>query len=207
MALTIELWEDYGAPTGSPLAGTTREEVASISWKSADLDESNSFVNYPVNRPYDGNLFTTSYTKYNYFKIQGTYDDAYNLAINFENDPAGNGGGSGVASNVKILYNWTNTYAASTTNLLAGSTYNPDSPQIWRPLLSTQGPEYPGTSVHDMTGDATFYTPYLVTQLIVYPGGWDDFGNISEDFTLNCTFNENKAGFPTYDATLVNWSW
>lgn len=206
MALNIELWEDSGVATGTPAAGTTRHEVNNLGFKSAAWDETYPFVDYPVTRPYGGNLYTVSFKKYYYFKIYGTYDYAHKLKVSFTGNPSGAGAGSGIAPKVRVLYKWTNTYETPDNSLLAGSTYDPNTPLKMLPLLSTQGPEYAGSYVDEMTSNTTYYTQYLVTQLLVEPGNWDDYGNLNT-MTLRIDFDERKSGLPGYDSELVNWEW
>ena len=205
MALTIELWEDSGTEvTGR---GTIQQEVDNIGWKSSSFDETFPPVDYPIRRPLDNDFVTASYQKFNYFKIYGSYDYAHELEIQFEGEIAGNGGGSGVAKNVHLLYNWTNVYTTPTNTLMAGSTYNPSLPPVWRPQLSTTGPNGTMSPIQVFAPDTTYYTMYLVTQLVVYPGEWDDYGNLNGDFKFKLQLKERKSGLPDYDPDLVNWSW
>lgn len=205
MALTVELWEDTGAVSSGH--GTLQQEVNNIGWKNSSLDETYPFADYPVTRPLSGYVHTTSFKKYNYFKIYGTYDDAHDLEIRFNGTPVGSGNGSGSASKVRIYYKWSSTYAVPNTTLLSGTFYDPSNPIILKPLLSTTGPNGTAVWTPTLAANTTYYTPYLITQLFVEPSEWNDFGNLNSTFELEIKFKESKTGLPDYDSNLVNWEW
>lgn len=192
MAWTIELWEDHGAPTGSPSVGTTRQEVDNIGWRNSFTDETSAFADSPVQRPYGSLLYGLSYTKYNYFKVvQGGTGYVNNIRVTFTGTMTGAGAGSGIASGVRLYYKWATSYQAPTNNFMGGSYFNPGDTAIWNPLISATGPE---TAVNVSGSETnTFYTQYLVTQLYVEPSTWDDFGNLNPDFKISLTFDEYIA--------------
>ena len=205
MAMTVELWEDSGPITSGH--GTTRIEVDNIGWKNSALSEIYTFADYPITRPLPPNIYRTSFKKYNYFKIYGTYESAFDMEIRFNGTPVGSGNGSGTASKVKVFYKWSSTYAVPTTSLLNGTLYDPANPIIMKPLLSTTGPEGTALWTPTLATNTTYYTPYLITQLFVEPSEWDDYGNLNSTLELEIKFKESKTGLPNYDPELVNWEW
>jgi len=207
MALTIELWEDSGAATGSPQRGTTIQEVDNLGWKDSSLDETYPFADYPIGRPYGSTLYSTSYKKYYFYKIYGTYTETDPPTIKFDGTPIGDGSPIGEAENLVMTYKWSNVYETPNKTLLSGIIYDPTIPPIWTPLLSITGPNASDfTEVTSLVNDTTYYTPYLVTQLIIYPSTEDDYGNLHASFSLQFDLNEKKTGLPGFDATLINWS-
>lgn len=210
MALApLEIWEDSGPVLSGH--GTTRQEVDNIGWKDSGLDESFQFVDYPVGRPYTPNkLFSLSYKKYNYLKIQGTYSSIADVQVQFVGNPTDNnsGSGTGKASGVRVYYKWQSVYEEPDNLFLGGSWFDPYDPPTWQPLLSTVGPEGAASYFTDLVDNTTYYTQYLVTQLYVTNGAWDDLGNLSPDFSLYATAEETyTAQYREYDHTLVNWEW
>ena len=197
MALNLSVWEDSGAVVSGH--GTTRIEVDNLGFKDSALDETNHFVEYPIRRPIDDELFTLSYKKYYYFKFDGTYSSVRNFAAYFEGTPEGE------ADNVRILYKWTNTYQVPDNTLLDGIFYDPSNPPIWNPKISTVGPES-ATSYLTPAANTTYYTQYLVTQLYIDKSDDDDYGNINTSLRLKFLLNEPKTGLPGFDANLINWS-
>ena len=187
MALNLSVWEDSGAIISGH--GTTRDEVDNLGFKDSSLPESTTFADYPIRRPIDDELFTTSFRKYYYFKFGGTFTDVQNIAIQFLNDAEGVAG-STIAGNLRILYKWTNIYAEPTTELLDGMTYDPSNPPVWSPKISPVGPEA-ATSYLDPSANTTYYTQYLVTQLYLdkdISEEQHDYGNLEEAFKLKMIF-------------------
>lgn len=212
MALTTQIWEDSGPLIGSPLAPTIRQEVDNIGFKNSGLDETYSYVDYPIGRPYTGGSpypYATSYTKYNYFKISGTYAKVINLSVSFHNTIWTLT--SGIASKIRIYYKWTNVYAEPTNVLMTdGSWFDPyvSIPTLSVPDLATTDPRDATSQVPILTNNQTYYSAYLVTQLYVeYDNSYTNYGNLNPDFTLNITYTERKTGLPGYAADNVNWSW
>lgn len=202
MALNISVWEDSGALIGGH--GTVRNEVDNLGFKSSSLDETFTFADYPIRRPIDDELFTVSYTKYYYFKLQGTYSELRSAAVQFEGQVDWNFG-SPNDRNVRIVTKWTNVYTPPSTNLLTGVTYEPEHPAVWIPKLSTVGPEA-AVSYLNPVANTTYYTQYLVTQLYLESGDADDYGNLGNTLKLKFILNEPKTGLPGFDTSLINWS-
>ena len=198
MALTIELWEDSGPQVIG--RGTTSIEVDNLGWKDSDLDETFIFSDYPLGRPFGSSIISTSYKKYYFYKIYGTYTDADQPQIKFDGTPLG------TATKLNVLYKWTNVYQTPDNVLLDGTTFDPNIPPIWFPQLSTTGPDGTMSEVTKLINNTTYYTPYLVTQLIIYPSTDSDYGNLNDLFSLQFDLNENKSGLPGYDPALINWS-
>lgn len=199
MPLTIELWEDSGILAAG--RGTVIQEVDNLGWKNSDLDETFKFSDYPIGRPYlPGNTLTTSYKKYYYYKIYGTYSNADQPEIKFSIDP------NGQATKLSVIYKWSNVYATPDTSLLSGTTIDPNKLPVWKPLLSTTGPNGTMSEITSLINNTTYFTPYLITQLATFPSDENDYGNLNELFELQLDLNENKTGLPGYDPALVNWS-
>ena len=51
MAITLDIYEDSGVATGSPAVGTLRQSVGNVGWKDSILDETTTFVDFPIQRP------------------------------------------------------------------------------------------------------------------------------------------------------------
>lgn len=202
MALTVELWEDSG--TLSVGRGTIIQEVDNLGFKNSSLDETTTFADFPIRRPINTELFTTSYKKYYHFKFYGTYTNLRNVSVLFEGDPEGSAG-TELAGKVRILYKWSNVYATPDTTLLDGITYDPTNPPIWTPKLSTTGPNA-ATSYIDPVANTTYYTQFLITQLYIDKSSGSDFGNLKTSFKLKLVINELKSGLPGFDTDFINWN-
>lgn len=194
MAITLDIWEDSGAVVDGH--GTTRVSVNNIGWKASTFPESVFYELYPLYRPQEdqGELHYTSYHKYNYLKISGTYPNATRVRARFEGLVNGTPGGDPQipppgqeeeeewtptywgADKLRVYYRTTNIYAEPTRDLLSG-TYLVPGDLIWF-NLSTVGPELATSPVILLNTDTTYWTNYLVTQLYVEPGSWLDYGNI-----------------------------
>ncbi len=196
MALNLSVWEDSGAVVSSH--GTTRDEVDNLGFKDSALSEATHFVEYPIRRPIDDEIFTLSYKKYYYFKFAGTYSSVRNFTAYLSGNPVGD------ASKVRVLYKWTNVYEVPDNNLLDGVFYDPTNTPFWNPKISTVGPEA-ATSYITPAANATYYTQYLVTQLYVEKSDDVDYGNIGS-LELKFLLNEPKTGLPGFDTNLINWS-
>ena len=145
-----------------------------------------------------------SYKKYYFYKIYGTYVEALPPTIKFEGraDAVPPGG----VETSQVVYQWTNVYTTPDTNLLSGTTYDPNIPPTWVPLLSTTGPNGVMSEVTSLINNTTYYTPYLVTQLMLFPSSRFDYGNLDASFSLQLDLNEKKTGLPGFDESLINWS-
>jgi hypothetical protein len=194
MAITLETWEDTGAATGSPPRGTTRQSVDGLSWKDSPLDETVPYADYPVRRPEIGGspAYYTSYSKYYYLKISGTYPLATRLTARFDGNVNGTRSGYKVTNGLRIYYKWTSTYAAPSTTLISSDYIDTATDLIWYPKFSTVGPQAATTRLNTLTGNTTYYTEYLVTQLYVAPGEWTDYGNIG-DVKLKFVLHEYES--------------
>ena len=206
MAISISVWEDSGI-IGSPGSGpSVRHEVDNLGFKDSGLDETFTFADYPIGRDANGSplLNTYSYKKYYYFKFSGTYTDITSMFIAFEGDPEGVAG-STIADNVHIVYKMTNVYEVPDNVELVGTIYDPLNPPEIVPNLSTVGPEN-ATSVIPPVANTTYYTNYIVAQLVIEPSSNVDFGNLDEAFNLKFSLNESKTGLPGFDEDTINWS-
>lgn len=194
MAISLEVWEDSGPLiTGH---GTTRHIVSNVGHKASGLDENTLFADYPITRPSPGSGNESdnaafSYHKYTYFKIQGTYPAAAQIRVELDGDLSGVGGATGIASKVRLLYKWTNIYQEPSDIILSGSTaFHGNSIHI--PMLSTVGPEDASGLVNQLATNTTYYTNYLVTQLMIDPSDLEDWGNI-DLLTFKLTLHEYET--------------
>jgi hypothetical protein len=180
MTLLVEIWEDSGAidiNTGLP---TIRQEVDNIGHKSNGSDETFPFVDYPITRPSPGSFNQNenavfSFHKYNYFKFSGTYPKAAQVRLIFNGGVDGEGQPS-IASNVRLVYRWTNVYAEPTNEMLNGAILDGVMKHV--PMLSTTGPETATGLIPFLDENGTYYSNYLVTQLMIDKSDLEDWGNI-----------------------------
>jgi len=159
MAITFEIYEDTGIQTGTPLKGTSRAQVDNIGWKNRDLAEVYQYVDYPVNRPLDGELAGLSVHKYNFVKISGTYPKAARLRATITGNV--NGGTSEIdiltTNKARLYYKWTSIYATPTNDILNGSLYDPSSSIIHCPMFDTAGPQHATSKLNSMATNTTYY--------------------------------------------------
>lgn len=175
MTITCELYQDSGAVVSSH--GATRISVDNIGWKSSGLDETYSYVYYPIRRP-TTSPFSYSYTQYTYGKVSGTYVNGraprFVISGNVNGSPPlGYAGTSGV----RLYYKITSTYAAPTNTWDGSLIFIPGGSSLTLyPKINTTGPEAAGSYTHPLLANTTYYTQYLVTQLVVEAGS--GYGNI-----------------------------
>lgn len=182
MSVTISLYEDTGALTSGH--GSTQSVVENIGWKSSGTDESSHYVYNPIIRPQDEIPFTYSYKKYNYMKIEGTYPIGSRPRIKISNGitgaPPDGMAGCEDGSQLRLYYKLTNIYEQPNNQWDGTMIFLPAGDTIIYPAVSTTGPEAAVIYPHYLSGNTTYYTQYLVTQLIVGQGTSKDFGNIGE---------------------------
>lgn len=175
MTINVEVMEDTGALVSGH--GTTRLSVNNIGWKNSGLDESNSYAYYPLNRT--TNTFNYSYPKYNYLKWSGTYPKASRPRIQITNTITGGAVGYTATNKVRLYYKLTNVYTPQNSIIDGSMIYlEPNSTQIIYPRISTTGPESAVDYLQWLNGNTTYFTEYLVTQVIVEPGLSNEYGNI-----------------------------
>lgn len=191
MAITLEIYEDSGIAIGATPKGTNRDQVDNCGWKSTGFQEAFQFVDYPIIRPFDPLLARVSYKKYNFVKISGIYPAATRLRFSFIGDVGGVGSEDDIlfTNNVRLYYKWTSVYDTPDDLLLSGTLYDPSTATSFQPMFSSTGPEDATSKLNSMSANTTYYSSYLVTQLYVEPGGWDDYGNIG-DMTLQFELDE-----------------
>jgi hypothetical protein len=178
MTIEVELYEDTGAVLSGH--GTTRIAVDNIGWKDSPLDETNSFVYYPINR--DTTNFGYSHAKYNYMKISGTYAAGSRPRIQISGSVIGAPPSGYTGTNaVRLYYKLTNVYSTQDPNMDGTLIYlPPGTTHTLYPAMSTVGPEAATTYPKHLTGNTTYYSQYIVTQLYVEPGAASKIGNIGE---------------------------
>lgn len=169
--INIELYEATGS---SPDTGI----VDNLNWKSiSGVDATYPYYLHPITRPYfwgngdarnDSALYACSEVKYNYAIISGTYSAAKRVrwVISGPTD-----------LDTNLYYQITNTYTIP-TNLLMTGTFINNSTTLY-PGLSTSGPSS-ASQIINLTPNTTYYTNYLVTQLYVKRGAWNEVGNTTE---------------------------
>lgn len=179
MTLNVEFYQDTG-PTVSD-HGTTRVSVNNIGWKSNGLDESHSYVFYPVNRSIAG-AQTWCYTQYTYVKVSGTFPAAGRPKFYISGAVDGAAPEGHIGTNkIRLFYKLTNVYAPPSALMDGSLIYLPPGvTQVLYPMMSGVGPELATSYIQHLTGNTTYYTQYLVTQLLVEPGTNFDYGNIGE---------------------------
>lgn len=178
MTMLVELYEDSGTAVAG--RGTTRIAVENIGWKSSGLDESNSYIYHPITRSETDVVW--SYTKYNFMKISGTYAAGARPRIQISGNVAGAAPeGYDSTTKVKLYYKLTNEYETPSNAMDGSLIYVPPGGITVYPKLSTVGPEdASSTYVHHLAGNTTYFSQYLVTQLLVEPGTAFDYGNLGE---------------------------
>lgn len=157
MAATFEYNEDNGTATGSPPKGTTRTTaVTQVNWKDAD-DVATAYSSAPIVAG------TNSYTKYQFGKFTGTFNQILNGKWSAHTAPGGAlATGLTLHGQVRTLY----TTPAKTTD--SGM----DAPVDFTTavpigsgetvLFHTTGPEGASPTA---TLSAAGYTQYLISQL------------------------------------------
>lgn len=197
MAMTVEIWEDSGV-VGSPPAPVVRQEVNNVGWKWSMLDETYPYADYPLQRP-DPPLseYHTSGCKYNYGKIQGTYVAATRVRIHLDGNvigapPLGYDG----TTKVRLYYRLTNVYNHPASfdehDLISGTYIVPGQSVTLAPFLSTTDPRNATSFVNQLAANTTYYTNYIITQLYVEEGAWNEYGNIGE-FFIRITVDEYET--------------
>lgn len=181
MSIELSIWEDTGPVSSGH--GTTRTQVTNIGWKASGLDDATDDYAYsPLIRPQNGVPFTYSYKKYNYLKIEGTYAAASRPRIkftgNYNGTPPDGLEGQG---DIRIYYKLTNTYEQPNNQYDGELIYlEPGQVQVVYPTVSTVGPEAATDHPQFLNTDTTYYTQYLVTQVLVPAGLETEFGNIGD---------------------------
>lgn len=182
MAITITIFEDSGPLLNGK--GTNRTAVTNIGWKSNGLDETDPYIYGPLIRPEGDTPFTYSFKKYNFLKIEGTYPIASRPRIKFTGNYNGappQGYEKSGANQVRLYYKLTNEYETPNNDWDGSLMYLPPGvTQTVYPAMSVVGPELATTYPQYLIGNITYYTQYLVTQLLVPAGTSIDFGNIGE---------------------------
>jgi hypothetical protein len=157
MSATFEWQEDNGAATGSPAKGTTRTTARTErNYKNID-DSTTAYSSSPITA---GN---NSYTKYQFGKFSGTFNQVLNCKWSAHTSPAGS-----LATGLTLHGKVTSTY----TTPAATSDSGMSSPTDFTTAVAvgsgssvnfhTTGPE--GASPTS-TLSATGYTQFLVAQL------------------------------------------
>lgn len=203
MSLNIQVFEEYGPVVNG--RGTV-VEAANFNWKSTS-DITGEYYFYPLRRPLLKRDQTFSYQRYFFFKISGTYtylkDVKLNVTIGDSTTQPSSRQASGSIAEGKYsksdqdmlnqwFYRFTNVYEEPNNQYDGRMTYAYNHIKSlqrdfdWMPNLSTVGPTSATERPIVLTGNNDYYTQYLVTQMRVLEGDWDNIGNTDElKFTLS----------------------
>lgn len=179
MALNITLYEE----TGVPVSGRgTVSPVINFGWKSSGTDDSDHYVYDPILTPAGTNAVTQSYTKVHFFKIDGTYAKAVRPRITISHKQTRIDGYEGYGK-ILLHYRFMDSYEqphsgwdGATTFIPWKNIILPDNSVVELttttiyPKLSTTGPHTGQQYVSELAANGTYYTQYLVTQLLVPDG-------------------------------------
>lgn len=158
MSITIELYEDSG-----PLVGgvpSNRQLIANVNWKNA-VGATPEYFNYPIRQTVGG--LNISYPKFIYAKISGTYTKVKRVRWQMKYKPS-------TDNTIVMVYGQTNTYTEPLKIWTGGSPWTNDGiDHACR--LSTTGPQDAIAVPQPLVANTTYYTDYLVTQLIVRAPG------------------------------------
>ena len=188
MSISITLYEDSGPVVDNK--GTTRVAVNNIGWKADGTDETgNPYAFSPVVRPKTPDeLWSRSYKKYHFAKIEGTYANASRVRVKISNGitgapPAGYETETSLIMDtalqkVRIFYKLSNIYEQPNDAWDGELRFLQNGAVVLYPAVSTIGPEDATTYPQYLTPNTTYYTQYLITQLVV-PHGYT-VGNIGE---------------------------
>lgn len=172
MAATTTWYEQNGAASGSPAAGTPTV-VTTCDWKSVD-NATTPRTEAPVSAG------ENSYTKYNYVAFTGTFNEISDVVFAHTAGTLGNG--------ISLKGKVTSTYETPSTGAMSGATDITATTEIESGMdveLSTSGPN--GTS-HAPSQNSTCYTQYIVTQVqTTSAASAGDSGTA----TLTVQYNEN----------------
>ena len=175
MSINIQLYEE---------TSTGKVAVSNIGWRSAGTDDTSFYVYNPIIRPQGDTIFTYSFKKYNYAKIEGTYPIGSRPRIKISNGitgaPPDQLAGCEDGSQLRLYYKLTNTFESPNDQWDGTMIFLPAGETIIYPAVSTSGPESATTYPQYLSGNTTYYTQYLVTQLVAGQGTVRDFGNIGE---------------------------
>lgn len=190
MAATFNWCEDNGAATGSPAHGTTRSGFGAdthyatdCNWKNADDCTANGGTAYSAAPIQAGN---NSYTKYQYGKFSGTYNQISAGLWSARTAPSG-----ALATGLHIKSTVTSTYATPATAANAALTTDYTSAPV--AIASGLAVDFSATDPSAASPGTTLasgggYTQYLASQLqtdnTAVPG---DIATV----TMTLQYNEN----------------
>ena len=193
MSLTVQIFEEYGAPTDG--RGTSIE-VTGVNWMDSG-NATNPYHLYPLRRPDSPTDLKLSYKKYNYIKISGQYSKIKRAKLII----TPGGGVAGQAANTALYYKFTNTYQQPDNNwdgemLYVGTDDENASYEILLPLSTSPTVYTPYIDEHT-DANVTLYSPFIVTQLAVKPSKQTEEKLIMNDVgnTVGFTFNYSFVAF------------
>lgn len=163
MAVTIEVYEHTGV-------GPTNEQVTNSNWKSTGGEDSvYKYWFYPLRRPTSPTLFTISYNKYLYAKIIVNASAPNNQTTGIARIRWVPNGVPGIET--RVYYGLFNTYTQPINTLDGRLTLLENDTSCIAPRVGSGGPSSATTYQNSITTTpgvpVTYYTEYLVTQMVV----------------------------------------
>lgn len=195
--MLIDLYEETGLVSGG--RGANGAQATNVGWKNLDtLDGTPGYVYYPIRRT-TTYPEASSFTKVNYFKIYSTYAGATRVKVRIE-VPAGMVGQTYTETgHFKIAAFVTSVYVQPTKTMLTQNLISPGG--AWEVIvpLSLSGPNTATTYYKYLTANTTYYTPYIITQCVVFPeSDWASdplpkYGNLPA-VKIKCVVEEYESG-------------
>jgi hypothetical protein len=180
MSIIIDQYQDSGPLLSG--RGTTTTLINNVGWKVDGGAEGLDYAEYPILRP-SITPQTRSFQYYTFFKLSGTYIKASRIRIAILGIPL---------SGVKLFCGLADTYATPTSDHIGDLTYyQPPTVAgsiglVMYPKLSLTSPITGLSYPQYLTGNTTYYTQYLKTQLYVEAGS---YGNV-DDIKIKCYVDE-----------------
>ena len=182
MGVAISMYEDYGAPTGTPAKGTNRVVVPDLNLKTV-RDPLIHYYYQDLQRPVHDvvagfPVHAVTFTRHISFKLYGTYHKVRNIRITLRQPELENILKSGNLSAANFMYKLTNQYedTAVENNIFGrpngvfdGTMNQIDGTEILYPRTSTLGPESATSRPISHNNSDDIWTEYLVLQAIAYP--------------------------------------
>lgn len=157
MAINIDFYQDSGPLLAG--RGTTTTLINNVGWMNSGAAEGLTYAEHPIIRP-TTTPFARSFTYFSFFKLSGTYIKGSRVRIKVAGTPI---------AGVKVFCKLTDSYAAPTSNHDGDLVYRAADLTLF-PRLSTVGPNTGLSYLQYLTGNTTYYTEFLKTQIYVEAG-------------------------------------
>lgn len=182
MGVAISMYEDYGAPLGTPAKGTNRVVVPDLNLKTT-RDPLTHYYHQDLQRPVHDisagfPIHSVSFTRHISFKLYGTYHKIRNIRITLKQPSLENILKEGNLSASDFMFKLTNVYedTANVNNIFGhpngvfdGSMTPLVGTEIIYPRTSTLGPEHAASRPVSHNDSEDVWTEYLVLQAIAFP--------------------------------------